>query len=65
MYSPWHKVYKLLLDFYFKSNKMIVKLIHVSDTTATYIILRNGKVLTTRLNDFVKAFSIINYKVKS
>ena len=41
---------------------MVVKLIYVSTSTASYKILRNGEDVTTRLDDFSKDFSIINYK---
>ena len=41
---------------------MVVKLIYVSTSTASYKILRNGKVVVTRLDDFSKDFSIINYR---
>ena len=60
--SNWFKVYLHLLGKYFKRDKMVVKLIYVSTSTASYKILRNGKVVVTRLDDFSKDFSIINYK---
>ncbi len=60
--SNWFKVYLHLLGKYFKRDKMVVKLIYVSTSTASYKILRNGEDVTTRLDDFSKDFSIINYK---
>ena len=60
--SNWFKVYSYLLGKYFKRDKTVVKLIYVSTSTASYKILRNGKVVVTRLDDFSKDFSIINYK---
>ena len=60
--SNWFKVYSYLLGKYFKRDKMVVKLIYVSTSTASYKILRNGKVVVTRLDDFSKDFSIVNYK---
>ena len=60
--SNWFKVYLHLLGKYFKRDKMVVKLLYVSTSTASYKILRNGKVVVTRLDDFSKDFSIINYK---
>ena len=60
--SNWFKVYLHLLGKYFKRDKMVVKLIYVSTSTASYKILRNGKVVVTRLDDFSKDFSIVNYK---
>ena len=60
--SNWFKVYLYLLGKYFKRNKMVVKLIYVSTSTASYKILRNGEDVTTRLDDFSKDFSIINYR---
>ena len=60
--SNWFKVYLHLLGKYFKRDKMVVKLLYVSTSTASYKILRNGKVVVTRLDDFSKDFSIVNYK---
>lgn len=59
--SVWFKVYSYLNKKYFKRNKMIVKLLVTDEYTATYQIIRNQKVITTRLDDFVKSFEIVNY----
>ncbi len=59
--SVWYKVYFYLNNKYFKRNKMIVKLLVTDEYTATYQIIRNQKVITTRLDDFIKLFEIVNY----
>lgn len=58
--SNWYKIYKCLINYYFIKNRMIVELIFVSDNTATYRTLRNNKIATTRLDDFVRQFCIVN-----
>jgi hypothetical protein len=59
--SSWHKVYSYLLNKYFIKNKMIVRLIYTDKYIAVFLVLRSSKIITTRLDDFVKDFSIINY----
>ena len=60
--SPWFKVYLYLNNMYFIRNKMIVKLSSSDEYTIVYQVIRNNKIVITRLDDFVKSFSIINYK---
>lgn len=61
--SPWHKIHNSLYNFYFISNnKMIVRLLYVNEYVAVYRIIRNNKIVTTFLDNFVYSFSIINYK---
>lgn len=59
--SNWCKVYSYLVNKYFIKNKMIVRLIYTDNCIAVFQIIRNSKIITTRLDDFVKDFSIINY----
>lgn len=60
--SSWFKVYSYLHNMYFIRNNMIVKLLSSNEYTIVYQVLRNNKIVVTRLDDFVKSFSIINYK---
>lgn len=60
--SPWFKVYLYLNNMYFIRNKMIVKLLSSDEYTIVYQVIRNNKIVITRLDDFVKSFSILNYK---
>lgn len=57
----WYKVYKYLVNKYFIRNRMIVKLYYVSEYVVVYQIVRNNKIVLTKLKDFVRDFSIINY----
>lgn len=58
---PWFKVYSYLNNKYFIRNKMVIKLIYTNENVAVYQVIRNEKIVTTRLDDFVKSFSILNY----
>ena len=58
----WNKVYSYLNYRYFISHKMIVILIYSDEYVAIYKIIRNSKIVSTRLDDFIKHFSIINYR---
>lgn len=60
--SQWFKIYFYLIDKYFIKNKMIVQLKYTDDYIAVYKVIRNNKIIVTRLDDFVRLFSIINYK---
>lgn len=44
---------------------MIVRLKYVDSSVALYLVVRNNKIISTRLDDFVKDFCILNYRNKS
>lgn len=58
----WFKVYSYLINMYFIRNKMIVQLLYTDQSIAVFKSIRNNKIVVTRLDDFVKSFSILNYK---
>lgn len=62
MNYSWYKIYSYLCGKYFICIKRIVKLLYVNENTVVYLTLRNGKLNTTSLSNFVKFFSIVNYK---
>jgi len=59
--SKWFKIYTYLVGRYFKRGKMVVELLDLSSYTATYRIIRNGKIVVTRLDHFNRYFCIINH----
>lgn len=80
LHASWSKIYCGLCGMFFLRGhivhlgfgkppiihgKLICQLVRVDSSAVTYRIIRNGRTVTTRLPDFVRDFSIINYKADS